>query len=132
MPIANAFSALLDPTPDKSYYSTCYVKKGTVKVGGVDYRWSVYRQPTWTTGRSPGYTLLGVAILVEPLEPSRRQLLLEFGIDRTRHGDMPQHRRFRIHNGRLTEAIQDAIDAGWDPESRGKRFVYEAGRLQPC
>jgi hypothetical protein len=107
------------------------MKKGTIKVGDADYRWSVYRQPTWTTGRSPGYTLLGLAILVEPLESSRRRLLLEFAIDRTRHGDMPQHQRFRIHDCRLTEAIQNARDAGWDPESRGKRFVYEAGPLQP-
>ena len=101
-----------------------------VKVEGVDYRWSVYRQPTWTTGRSPGHTLLGLAVLVEPLEPSRRRLLLEFAIDRTRHGDMPQHQRFRIPESRLREAIQNAMDAGRDPESRGKRIVYEAGPLQ--
>jgi hypothetical protein len=107
------------------------VKKGIVRVGDTDYRWSVYRQPTWTTGRSPGYTLLGLAILVESLEPSRRPLLLEFGIDRTRHGDMPQHQRFRIPDVRLIESIQGALSAGWDPTSRGKRFVYEAGPLQP-
>ncbi len=107
------------------------VKKGIIRVGDVDYRWSIYRQPTWTTGRSPGYTLLGLAILVESLEASKRPLLLEFAIDRTRHGDMPQHQRFRIHDGRLIEAIEDAVRAGWDPTSRGKRFVYEAGPLQP-
>jgi len=43
------------------------VKKGIVKVGEIDFRWSVFRQPTWTSG----------------------------------------------------------------PGSRGKRFVYEAGPLQP-
>ncbi|HYG34308.1 MAG TPA: hypothetical protein VEC99_05965 [Clostridia bacterium] len=107
------------------------VKEGTVKVGDVDYRWSVYRQPRWTTGRTHGYTLLGLAILVEHPEPSHRELLLEFDIDRTRHGDMPQHQRFRIHDGRLIRAIQDAMEAGWDPESRGKRYVYQAGSLQP-
>jgi hypothetical protein len=107
------------------------MKKGIVKVGGADYRWSVYHQPTWTTGRSPGYTLLGLAVLVEPAEPRRRQLLLEFAIDRTRHGDMPQHQRFRLHDGRLIESIESAMKAGWDPASRGKRFVYEAGPLQP-
>jgi hypothetical protein len=107
------------------------VKKGMVKVGDADYHWSVYRQPTWTTGRSPGYTLLGLAVLVEPLESGRRDLLLEFAIDRTRHGDMPQHQRFRFHDGRLIQAIQNAIQAGYDPDSRGKRFVYEAGPLQP-
>jgi hypothetical protein len=107
------------------------VKKGTVKVGDTDYRWSILRQPTWTRGRTQGHILLGVAILVESLEPSRRELVLEFDIDRTRHGDMPQHQRFHITDGRLVEAIKSAMIAGWDSESRGKRFVYGAGALQP-
>src|SRR5690348_10029653 len=107
------------------------VKQGIVTVCETDYRWSVFRQPTWTRGRDQGFTLLGLAVLVEPPEPSHRELLLEFDIDRTRHGDMPQHQRFRIPDGRLIEAIESAMDAGWDPDSRGKRFVHQAGSLQP-
>jgi hypothetical protein len=107
------------------------IKKGIVKVGEIDFRWSVFRQPTWATARHDKLSLLGVAILVEHPEPSRRDLLLEFDIDPTRHGDMPQHQRFRITDGRLVEAIESAMSAGWDAESRGKRFVYEAGTLQP-
>jgi hypothetical protein len=107
------------------------VKKGIVNVGGTDYRWSVLRQPTWTREENQCHKLLGVAILVESLEPSRRELVLAFDIDQTRHGDMPHHQRFHLHDGRLVEAIETAMSAGWDPESRGKRFVYEAGALQP-
>jgi len=107
------------------------VKKGSVKVRARDYHWSVFRQPTWTRGRDQEHTLLGLAILIEPPDPSRRELILEFEIDPTRHGDMPQHQRFRIPDGRLDEAIENAMRAGWDPDSRGKRFVYEAGALQP-
>jgi hypothetical protein len=107
------------------------IKKGVVKVGEIDYRWSVFRRPTWTRGRDQEFILLGLAILVEPPEPSRRELLLEFEIDRTRHGDMPHHQRFHVPDGRLVEAIESAMRAGWDPDSRGKRFVYEAGTLQP-
>jgi hypothetical protein len=108
------------------------VKKGIVKVGEIDFRWSVFRKPTWATGRAHDrLTLLGLAILIEHPEPSHRDLLLEFDIDRTRHGDMPQHQRFRLPDGRLIAAIQDALLAGYDPDSRGKRFVYEAGPLQP-
>lgn len=107
------------------------VKNGTVRVEGDDYRWSVHRLPTWTRGRSsPGPELLGLAVLVEPQQPSRRQLILEFGIDPTRHGDMPHHQRFIMPHRRLAEAIQSAIAAGWDPDSRGRPFVYEAGPLQ--
>jgi hypothetical protein len=107
------------------------VKKGIVKVGKIDYRWSVFRQPTWTRGHDQEFTLLGLAVLVEPPEPSRRELLLEFDIDRTRHGDMPHHQRFHLPDGRLVEAIESAMKDGWDPSSRGKRFIYEAGALQP-
>ena len=107
------------------------VKKGIVKVGEIDFRWSVFRQPTWTRDENQLHRLLGVAILVESLEPSRRELVLEFDIDRTRHGDMPHHQRFHIPDSRLVEAIESAMSAGWEPESRGKRFVYEAGALQP-
>ncbi len=110
-----------------------FIKKGIVKAGEKDYRWSVFRQPRWATRetRIRGYTLLGLAIFVESLEPSHRELLLEFEIDQTRHGDMPQHQRFRVGEHRLVQAIEGAMDAGWDPSSRGKRFVYAAGALQP-
>lgn len=107
------------------------IKKGIVKVGEMAYRWSVLRQPTWTRGRDQEFTLLGLAILVEPPESSRRELVLEFGIDRTRHGDMPDHQRFHLPDGRLVEAVERAMEAGYDPDSRGKRFIFEAGTLQP-
>jgi hypothetical protein len=107
------------------------MKDGPTKVKGVDYRWSVHRLPTWATSRHEQVVLRGLAILVEPVEASRRELLLEFSIDRSRHGDMPQHQRFKINDGRLIKAIEDALQAGYDPNSRGKRFVYEAGPLQP-
>jgi hypothetical protein len=108
------------------------MKTGIIKIGSVEYLWSVLRQPRWTMGRVHGYTLLGLAVLVESSQTSRRELLLEFDIERSRHGDMPQHQRFHIRDGRLTQAIESAIEAGWDPNSRGKRFVYEAGHLQPA
>jgi hypothetical protein len=108
------------------------VKKGVVKVGEIEFRWSVFRHPTWTRGRAQDTpTLLGLAILVERPEPSHRDLLLEFDIDRARHGDMPQHQRFHLPDGRVIAAIEGALRAGYDPDSRGKRFVYEAGPLQP-
>ena len=107
------------------------IKKGSIRVGEMDFRWSVFRQPAWSRGAHDAYVLRGLAILVEPPEQSRRELVLEFEIDRSRHGDMPQHQRFRIPDGRLIEAVESAMQAGYDPETRGKRFVYEAGTLRP-
>ena len=88
--------------------------------------WSVYRQPSWT---STG--LAGMAVLVEALESGGRDLLLEFEIEGRAHRCMPSHQRFRISDRRLIECVQKAMAAGWDQESRGKRFVFKLGcRLQ--
>jgi hypothetical protein len=99
------------------------MKKGAVKVGNVEYEWSIHRQPRWTGDGVP----LGWAILVKPTERPRRELIVEFAADRTRHGDMPQQPRLQLANRRLIECIQNAIDAGWDPESKGKPFFFAAG-----
>ena len=107
------------------------IKNGSIRIGEIDFRWSVFRQPRWATGPHEAYVLRGLAILVEPPDQSRRELVLEFDIERGRHGDMPQHQRCRIPDGRLIEAVESAMRAGYDPESRGKRFVYQAGTLQP-
>jgi hypothetical protein len=103
------------------------MKKGAVQVDGIAYRWSIYRQPRWTgTG-----VLLGLAILVKAVDSSGRELVLEFAIDSTRHGDMPQHERSRVSNRRLIECIQNARNAGWDPDTRGKFFFFDAGPVNP-
>ena len=107
------------------------VQNGVVRVGDAEYRWSVFRQPMWTRGQSDVPILLGLAILVEPPGQNRRKLVLEFDADRNRHRDMPQHQRFRLSDGRLIQAIDDAMRAGYDADSRGKRFVFQAGALQP-
>jgi hypothetical protein len=102
---------------------------GIVNIGDADYLWNIYRQPRWTTGRVHGYTLLGPAVLVEA-SGGKRELLLEFEIEQVQPCSMPQHHRFRLGDGRLIEAIVAAMAEGWDPHSRGKRFVFAAGYLQ--
>jgi len=103
------------------------MKNGTVQVEGVEYHWSIYRQPRWTGAG----VLLGLSILVKAVCSSGRELVLEFAIDSSRHGDMPQHQRFRVSNRRLIECIQKARNAGWDPDTRGKHFFFEAGPVNP-
>src|ERR1700722_3519627 len=104
------------------------LKSGTIKVEGAEYRWSIYRQPGWVSERG----LVGMAILVETMKSSARELLLEFAMDHpTGHRCMPAHARFRISNRRLIECVQNAIRTGWDPNSRGKRFIFDAGSVKP-
>jgi hypothetical protein len=102
------------------------MKNGSiVKVGKDEFEWSIHRQPRWTGDG----VLLGLAILVKPTERSRRELILEFSIERTRQGEIPQQQRNPVSNRRLIECIQNAMDAGWDPESRGKPFFFAAGAV---
>lgn len=103
-------------------------REGNITVRGSKYRWSLYRQPRYATERG---TTLGMALLVESMEPRTRSLILEFDVDRSHHRTMPQHQRARIPDVRLAECIEGALDAGWDPESRGKPFVYAAGPVTP-
>ena len=103
------------------------MKNGTVQVENAEYQWSVYRQPRWT-GEG---VLLGLAILVKAVNSSGRELVLQFALDPTRHGDMPQHQRLRVSNRRLIECIQNARNSGWDPDTRGKSFFFAAGPVNP-
>jgi len=102
-------------------------KKGLIQVGNSEFRWSVHRQPRWIADRG----FLGLAILIELPSESRRKLILEFDFDKSWHRAMPQHQRFRVPNKRLVQCVENAIEVGYDPDSRGKDFVFEAGPVNP-
>ena len=72
---------------------------------------------------------MGLALLVEKAEQGQRKLLLEFD-SWNGHRCMPQHQRFRVTEHRMVKCIDDAIAAGWEPDSRGKIFRFDAGPLQ--
>jgi hypothetical protein len=103
------------------------MKSGTVQIEDVEYSWSIYRQPRWTGDG----VLLGLAILVKAVHSSGRELVLEFTMETPRNGAMPPPQRFRVSNRRLIECIQNARNAGWDPDTRGKFFFFEAGPTNP-
>jgi hypothetical protein len=103
-------------------------KAGTLQVEGIDYRWSVYHQPCWDTVRGA----LGLALLFAPMERSRRVLIVEFTVrSGFVHRCMLSHERIRVPDCRLIECVQNAISAGYDPDSRGKPFRFEAGPMKP-
>ena len=101
------------------------IKNGAIQIEGVKYEWKIYRQPKWT---SEG--LKGMAILVTTTEPGTRELLLEFAMDRVGHHCMPSHQRFRLSDKKLIQFIKIALEAGWNPNERGKKFVFRAPALQ--
>jgi hypothetical protein len=86
----------------------------TITVDGTDYAWS-YRHGWRVWGKDIKVISLSVA-----LKPQRtRELILDFtvkvGIDAPAPGEARVMRA-------LEGAIRSAVEAGWEPESRGRAF----------
>ena len=99
---------------------------GKVAVDGVSYGWILRREPQW----SPVHGWVGVVITVEPEEEPRKQLVIEYPIpDDWKPAGPMGHRLQRpaIDSADFPEQIAQALDAGWDPTSRGKPFVFVVG-----
>jgi len=45
---------------------------------------------------------------------------------------MPERQRFRVTDKRLVQRVESAMGAGYDPDSRGKPFLFEAGSVNPA
>ena len=103
------------------------MKGGVLQIDGTNYRWSVLRTQTYCGVNSSGNQYVGMAIQVETAAASHRSLILEF--DHVQgHRCMSKHMRFKIPEGRLIEYVRNAMQSGWEPESRGKPFVFHAGK----
>jgi hypothetical protein len=103
-------------------------KRGSVRVDGTEFFWSIAHKEGHANTGSGHKGLVGLAILVRSKDVNRRHLLLEFE-PTDRYLGRPQRPTFRIPDRKLAGCIQNAIAAGWDPESRGKQFVFQAGLL---
>jgi hypothetical protein len=103
-------------------------KGGVIQVDGTKFLWSIAHKEGHANTGGGQKGIVGLAILVRGKDVNRRHLLLQFE-PTDRYVGRPQRPYFRIPDRRLTECIQNAIAAAWDPESRGKEFVFQAGLL---
>ena len=92
----------------------------TVTVDGVEFLWRIERNPQWCT--VDGWK--GAVLHVESAINKGRCLKIEFPFELRDHKSAPQRQRPKISASTLSECIQNAISAGWDPSSRGKAFRY--------
>ncbi len=87
----------------------------TILVNGEMYVWKLQRQPRWSND-SKGWE--GMAIAVRHQE-GQREAVIEFP-----PGKLPAYgallKAAQIDQKVVARSIQSAIDAGWDPMSRGK------------
>jgi len=88
----------------------------TVTVAGVDYSW--FRRHDWLVW---GKGIKAVSVSVS-LHPERtRELILDFTVRIGPEEATPSEARLARA---LEPAIHAAMEAGWDPETRGRAFRY--------
>jgi hypothetical protein len=87
-----------------------------IKVDGQPYVWRLQRQPQWS---SDAADWRGMAIAVRHQE-GQREAVVEFPPGRQARFGSPQLQPSQIAPQLVAKAIASAIEAGWEPLSRGK------------
>jgi hypothetical protein len=95
-----------------------------ISVGEESYRCGIHREPQWCT--TDGWK--GLALLIEAVGKPGRQLIVQLPFEQESHRSTPHRQRPNAPQADLERYISGAIEAGWDPESRGKPFVFEPMR----
>lgn len=94
------------------------IPSGTVDVDGLKYEWELRREPRYND--FDGWQGMTVALLEKDMQ---REALLEFPPPkRLLKGLKPG--RLQISDAIVARGVRAALQAGWDPASRGKPMVF--------
>jgi hypothetical protein len=90
-------------------------------IDGFSLIWRLHREQHWST--ADGWT--GVALHVKVAEGARRELFLEYPASRTQKSGYLRTDPVQqsILPAKVNAHIQQAMAAGWDPNSRGKPYI---------
>jgi hypothetical protein len=89
---------------------------GTLEVAGWPLRWSLKSEQIW----QPDGSHVGLRLSVERSDEARRELILEYPFREMPGGKIE---RPEVDRHRLAQDIALAIEAGWNPKSRGRPFT---------
>ncbi|MFM5930190.1 MAG: hypothetical protein ACKOPQ_04715 [Novosphingobium sp.] len=92
---------------------------GIVEVGGFQYEWELRSEPQWS--EREGWK--GMTVSLQRTD-TQRGALLEFPAPKRLMKGM-QRGRLQIGDAIVMRGIEAALQAGWEPESRGKPMVFE-------
>ena len=87
-----------------------------IEVDGDAYVWRIQRRAQWSSDTS---AWRGMAIAVRHKE-GQREAVVEFPPGQQPKFGAPQLQPSQIPSGLVARAIASAIEAGWEPFSRGK------------
>jgi hypothetical protein len=99
--------------------------KKSVQVGQQEFLWHIHRQPQWCTAH--GWK--GLALYVELAHEPQRALILEFPFKIINHRNSPHRQRPQVAEKDVVAAIMSALTAGWNPQSKGKAFVFQVAEM---
>src|ERR1700753_1761498 len=91
----------------------------SIEVDGFQLKWTLRRNPKWSTDQ--GY--IGAAISVERVDATRRELIVEYPFPGFKKNGTLE--RAKLTPRDVGAAVKEAIAAGWDPDSRGRPFVFQ-------
>ncbi|AYG96133.1 hypothetical protein D8I30_13850 [Brevundimonas naejangsanensis] len=92
---------------------------GTVEVDGDVYEWEVRRQPR----PLPGRQWEGMALSLR-LKDFKREAIVQFPMPMRANG-RPDLEKQRVNLEHVRNAVAAAIEAGWNPASRGKPLNFD-------
>jgi hypothetical protein len=95
---------------------------GSIAVDDARLHWTLISEPQWVSGRG----FKGLCISVQVKDGHYRELILEFPFPKkaNRIGIPQIPQRPQLALKAIETAIRQAMAAGWDPASRGKKFVF--------
>ncbi len=98
-----------------------------VTIDGVALIWRLHREQQWND--ADGWK--GIAIHVRVPEGARRELHLEYpAVEGQKRGyTRIDPARPAIIAAKVEAHVREAMADGWDPDSRGKPYVYEVAEL---
>ena len=90
-----------------------------IEVAGEPYVWRLQRRPQWSSDPAERR---GMAIAVRH-QAGQREAVLEFPAAKPLRFGAPQLQVSQISPELVAKAIASAVEAGWEPLSRGKPVV---------
>jgi hypothetical protein len=96
--------------------------EGQATINGVRMLWELVSEPQWSNS-GDGYK--GLCISVRVADEARRELVIEYPYPKDSNGrPLPIPQRSVVTPKLVEASIQQALERGWDPSSRGKAFVF--------
>lgn len=92
------------------------------ELDGISLQWELISEPSWSNS-GDGYK--GLCILVRVASDARRELIIEYPFPTGKDGrKLPVPQRPAVSVKKVEASILAAQAAGWDPNSRGRTFVF--------